>query len=124
MSPLYLLVVLFVTSLLLALPLFPFWKFCSRLKSHHPAAWASQGPFDLRTVLATSGAFANLVAVVRAAALSLDAAGNDPVLLKWARLAAGVWKLSPRSFLAQVGYTLVLLYFIFIFSAGVMAVIT
>ncbi len=119
MSVLYIGVAIFVTCLLLALPLFPFWKFCRRLKSHHPAFYMA-GPFDFRSLVAEPGRMPQLLDLIHKSAGSLEAANNDRELLKWARVADGLWQMAPRGFLGQVGFVLIFLYFTWFLSGVIL----
>lgn len=107
-SVIYIIIVFFVTCLLLAFPLFPFWKVWRRLKGNHPALWADKGPFDLHTMTAHPSVVNNFMGIIA----DKNASKDDPELAKWAGLAHEISKMAPRSFLAQVGYFFVFLYFV------------
>lgn len=117
MSPFYLAVIVLSASILIGVLLFPFWKFCSRLKAQHPALWQSRGPFGLMALLSESARITELLALVRETAASLPAAQNDRKLLTWARISDGLWGMAPRGFLSQVIFAMVFIYFTWFLSS-------
>ena len=111
-SVIYIIIVFFVTCLLLAFPLFPFWKVWRRIKSNHPALWADKGPFDVHTMTAHPSVVRNFMEIIA----DKGTAQGDAELTKWAGLAHEISKMAPRSFLAQIGYFFVFLYFVAFFT--------
>lgn len=107
----YIFVVLLVTSLLLALPLFPFCKTWLRLKKYHPDLWNDKGPFDLMTLLTNSATVRGFMDIIALADRDEELVKRDPELIKWTKLSREVWKMAPRSFGKQILYFLVFLYF-------------
>lgn len=122
MNPVFLAVVIFVTCLLLSFPIFPFWKFCRRLKNYHPGLYA-QGPFDIRSILSESGRVSQLAGIAHSCAANLEAANGDKELLKWARICDGLWQMAPRTFLAQIGYAAAFLYFAWFLTGVIMRIL-
>lgn len=120
MGIVYLFVSALVICLLLAIPLFPFWKVWKRVRDHHPDIWASKGPFDLRSLVSGTGALRDFMTVVSLADRDEELIKQDAVLVKWARIAREVWKMMPRSFFGQVGAFLIFLYFVGFFTSLVM----
>jgi hypothetical protein len=119
----YLFVVFLVTSLLLALPLFPFWKVWSRVKNYHPDLWMSKGPFTVMDFVTGTGVLRSFLDIVALADKDEELMRRDPELVKWARLAREVWKMAPRSFLWQIIYAIIFIYFAAFFTGLIMGVI-
>lgn len=120
----YLVVVLLVTSLLLALPLFPFCKTWLRLKRNHPDLWASKGPFDIMNMVTHSEVVRGFMDIVALADRDEELAKADPELIKWTRLSREVWKMAPRSFGMQIVYFFIFLYFAWFLTSLIMGLIT
>lgn len=123
MNIVYIFVVFLVTSLLLAPPLFPFWKVWHRVKYHHPDLWAAKGPFTVMDFVTGTGVLRSFLDIVALADKDEELQRRDPELVKWARLAREVWKMMPRSFLWQIGYVLIFLYFVAFFTGLIMGLI-
>jgi hypothetical protein len=123
MKIVYLFVVLSVTSLLLFIPLFPFWKVWQRVKNYHPDLWMAKGPFDIVTLVTTSGTVRSFLDIVALADRDEELKARDPELVKWARLAREVWRMAPQSFLWQAGYFFIFVYFSLFFTHMIMSVI-
>ncbi len=119
----YLVVVSLVTGLLLAIPLFPFWKTWRRVKTNHPDLWQSKGPFDLMSMITHSEVVRSFMDIVALADRDEELKKQDPELVKWAKLSREVWKMAPRSFLGQIGYFFVFLYFVLFFTGLLMGAI-
>lgn len=122
-SLIYMIVTMAVICLLLALPLFPFWKVWKRLKSHHPDLWAGKGPFDVLTMISGTGAVGEFLEIVALAEKDEELIKRDPELIKWTRFSREVLRMLPRSFMAQIGYALIFMYFVIFFSGAVMSFI-
>jgi hypothetical protein len=120
----YLVVVLLVTSLLLALPLFPFCKTWLRLKRHHPDLWNSKGPFDIMNLITHSEAVRGFMDIVAVADRDEELAKSDPELIKWTKLSREVWKMAPRSFGMQIVYFFIFLYFTWFLTSMLMGIVT
>lgn len=123
MSVVYIVIVFLVTVLLLAIPLFPFWKVASVARKRHPALWMEYGPADIRTFLAYPGMLLELPRQVAKA--SKDKSGENPAhvairrdseLIKWTRMALEVRKIAPKSFIGQIGAVIVFLWFLILFT--------
>lgn len=112
----YIFVVLLVTSLLMALPLFPFWKTWARLKAKHPDLWASKGPFDIMNLVTHSEVVRSFMDIVALADRDEELMKRDPELIKWTRLSREVWRMAPRSFGQQILYFFIFLYFVYFFT--------
>jgi hypothetical protein len=119
----YLFVVFLVTSLLLALPLFPFCKTWIRVKRYHPDLWNSKGPFDIMTLVTHSEVVRGFMDIVALADRDEELMKRDPELIKWTRLSREVWKMAPRSFGKQILYFFIFLYFVFFFTQMIMGII-
>jgi hypothetical protein len=119
----YILVVICVICLLLTLPLYPFWKVRARLKSHHPDLWAGKGPFDMMTMMAHGSAVRAVWDIIKDAENDAALQKRDPELTKWAGLAREVARLLPRSFLGQLGYVLVFMYFVWFLTSLIMSIL-
>lgn len=107
----YIVVVAFVTALLLSIPLLPFWKVWLRIKSHHPDIWRSAGPFEVMSMIASPGLAGIFIDVLIRMENDKDLLGRDPFLRKWVHIAMEVVRMMPRTFMSQIGYFLVFLYF-------------
>lgn len=112
----YMFVVAFVTVLLLALPLFPFWKVWIRIRRRHPDIWAAQGPFDILS-LVSKGSTGRALWDVIVAAKDPQTVKGDKHLVYWARVAREVAGMMPKSFIGQIGAAIVFLYFVLFFSS-------
>lgn len=123
MDRVYIVILLLVSGLLLSIPLFPFWKVWRRLKTHHPKRWAEKGPFDLRNMMAHPSVFAAFLEIVKTYATDPQVGKRDPVLAQWTKWAQEVLHMAPRSFLAQIGYTFVFIYFVSFFTSMIMGFI-
>lgn len=123
MDIVYIVILLLVTGLLLGIPFFPFWKVWRRLATHHPKRWAESGPFDLRTMMAHPSVISAFMDIVRTYETDPAVKKRDPVLVKWARWSREVLHMAPRSFLAQIGYALVFIYFVSFFTSRIMALL-
>ncbi len=110
MGIVYILVVFFVTVLLVGPALYPFWKVTKLLKERHEDVWLSQGPFDFKTMIiySTTG---NLIKFIKTAH-EIPAVKADKELVRWIRTCRDILKMLPRSFIAQIGYAMVFLYFV------------
>lgn len=124
MAIFYIVVAGLVMILLLALPLFPFCKVWKRLKTHHPGLWASKGPFDPVSLMAHPNLVRGFLDIVALADKDETLLNSDPELIKWCRVSREVWKMMPRSFLAQIGYALVFLYFVGFFTSAIVGAFT
>ncbi len=121
---LYIVIMFFVTGLLIWLPVFPFWKVWKRLKTHHPDLWAAKGPFDIRTMTAHPETFSGFLEIINLAEKDETLVKKDPELVKWARGAREILKMAPNGFMGQVGYFIVFLWFVLLFSSLLMDVFT
>ena len=119
----YILVVICVICLLLTIPLYPFWKVRARLKTHHPDLWAGKGPFDMMTMMAHGSAVRAFLDIIKEAKDDEALQKRDPELTKWAGLAREVMRMLPRSFLGQLGYVLVFIYFVGFFTMLIMSIL-
>jgi hypothetical protein len=119
----YIFVVFLVTSLLLALPLFPFWKTWKRVKDHHPDLWASKGPFDFMNLITHSELVRSFMDIVALADRDEELVKRDPELIKWTRLSREVWKMAPRSFGMQILYFFIFLYFTWFLTSLILGVV-
>lgn len=122
MGIVYIVVAVLVISLLLAIPAFPFWKVWRRVKTHHPDLWAAKGPFDAVNMMARPELFRGLLDIIALADKDEVIRARDPELVKWSRLAREVWRMMPSSFLGQITYFFILLYFVFFFTTLIMGV--
>lgn len=120
-SLIYIIVAMVVICLLAALPLYPFWKVWKRLKTHHPDLWAAKGPFDLLTMISGTGAIGEFLEIVALAEKDEELIKRDPELIKWTRFSREVTRMLPRSFMAQIGYTLIFVYFVIFFTGVFMS---
>ncbi len=111
MAVVYIVVAAFVIALLLSIPLLPFWKVWQRIKTHHSDIWRSAGPFELMGMLASPGLIGIFIDMLIRMENDKDLQTRDPYLGKWVRLAMEVIRMMPRTFLSQVGYVAVFLYF-------------
>lgn len=111
----YIVVLIFVTGLLVFLPLFPFCKVWKRLKTHHPDIWAAKGPFDIRTMAAHPNVISEFLAIVNLADRDETLVKKDPELIKWTRFAREIVKMAPRGFVMQVVYFVGFVYFDLLF---------
>lgn len=123
MGLLYIVVASLVMILLGALPLFPFWKVWSRVKSHHLDLWMSKGPFDVWNMMAHPDVVRGFLDIVALADKDETLVAADPYLIKWTRFAREVWRMMPRSFLGQIGWALVFLYFVGFFTGSIVGAI-
>ncbi len=119
----YILVVICVICLLLAIPLYPFWKVRARLKSHHPDIWAAKGPFDMLTLMAHGSAVREFLEIITLAEKDEELKKRDPELVKWAGLGREIMRMLPRSFLGQLGYVLVFMYFVWFLTTLIMSIL-
>ncbi|MEZ0224370.1 MAG: hypothetical protein ACAH83_07455 [Alphaproteobacteria bacterium] len=118
----YIFVVFLVTSLLLSLPLFPFWKTWKRVKDKHPDLWASKGPFDFMTLITHSEVVRSFMDIVALADRDEELVKRDPELIKWTRVSREVWKMAPRSFGMQILYFFIFLYFVAFFTHMILGI--
>ena len=109
MGIVYIVVAILVISLLSAIPLFPFWKVWKRLKDYHPDLWAAKGPFDLWNLTSHPELVRGFLDIVALADKDEVLMQRDPQLIKWTRLAREVWRMAPKTFLAQLGYFFIFL---------------
>ncbi len=116
-SVIYMIVMMCVICLLIALPLYPFWKVWGRLKTHHPDLWAAKGPFDPLTLVSGTGAIGEFLEIIALAEKDEELIKRDPYLIKWTRLAREVIRMVPRSFMGQIGYAIVFIWFAIFFSS-------
>lgn len=123
MDIVYIVILLLVTALLLSIPLFPFWKVWRRLKSHHPKRWAEQGPFDLHSMMAHPAIISTLMDIIKTYETDPAIKKRDPVLIKWTKWAREVLEMVPKSFLTQIGYALVFIYFVSFFTSTIMSIL-
>ncbi len=119
MSILYIVVAGLVMTLLIGIPLFPFCKVWLRLKSDHLDLWMSKGPFNLWDMMAHPELVRGFLDIVALADKDETLMQRDPALVKWAKLAREVWKMMPRSFIAQIGWALVFVYFVCFFTGTI-----
>ena len=122
MGIVYIVVAIFVISLLAAIPLFPFWKVWARLKSHHGDLWMAKGPFDLWNMTAHPDVVRSFLDIVALADKDEILKERDPELIKWTRMSREIWRMAPTSFLGQIGYTLIFIYFVFFFTTSIMSI--
>lgn len=120
---LYMVVAALVMVLLIAIPLFPFCKVWSRLKTHHLDLWMAKGPFDLWEMMAHPEYVRGFLDIIALADKDETLMANDPYLVKWSRIAREVWKMAPRTFVMQVVYALAYLYFVWFFSSTIVGLI-
>lgn len=120
MAILYILVVFFVTCLLLCLPLFPFWKVWIRVRDHHQDLWNAKGPFPPQAFLRNPDLLRSFLDIVSLAEHDEILKDKDPELIKWCRVSLEVWRMLPRSFMAQLGTFILFLYFVGFLSSLVM----
>jgi hypothetical protein len=116
---LYIVVAALVMTLLIAIPLFPFCKLWSRIKNHHYDLWMSKGPFGLWDMMAHPELVRGFLDIVALADKDETLLQKDPELVKWARICREVWKMMPRSFLSQIGVTLLFVYFVWFFTGTI-----
>jgi hypothetical protein len=117
MSILYAIVAVAMIFILAAIPLFPFWKAWKILKERHQDIWMGKGPFTLFEMLSSGVAVSDFIAVIRDSEKDRALAKRDPELVKWCHWSAEVWRMAPRSFLMQIGYFFVFLYFVIFFTS-------
>jgi hypothetical protein len=110
MAVVYIVTVLLVTALLLSIPLFPFWKVWTRLKAY-PDIWNAKGPFDLMSLLGTPALAGDFIDVLIEIKKDEHLKRRDPYLVKWAAMAVEIYLMLPRSFVAQVGWFILFMYF-------------
>ena len=111
MPVVYIVVAVFVIALLLSIPLFPFWKVWSRIKSHHQNIWLSAGPFEVMSMIASPGLAGIFIDVLIRMETDKELQARDPVLGKWVRMSMELLRMMPKTFLSQLGYFLLFLYF-------------
>lgn len=99
----YIFIGLFVTALLLALLLFPFWKVWRRLRDHHPDIWQSAGPFAVRDMLRSWGLAGIFIDVIVKINRDKDRQAQDPTLAKWVRACVELIRMFPRTWGARIG---------------------
>ena len=110
-----------VSALLLAIPLYPFWKVWKCIKEKHPDIWAQYGPFDLNNLLATTEIQNNFFKVINKGGDDEKLKGRDPELATWLRIAREVSKMAPRSFGRQVLYFFIFLFFVGTFTGTIVS---
>lgn len=111
MPVVYIFVVAFVTALLLTPALLPFWKVVSRLKANYPKVWDARGPFNVTDIIAAPALLEELNKVIDDFAKDETVKKQDPQMAKWCNLALGIRQMLPKTFLGQVGYFFIFLYF-------------
>ncbi|HYD18026.1 MAG TPA: hypothetical protein VEF76_06080 [Patescibacteria group bacterium] len=123
MGLLYIVVAALVMCLLLAVPVFPFWKVWKRLKANHPDLWTAKGPFEVRDMAAHPERIRGFLDIVALADKDETLMSRDPELIKWTRFAREVWRMTPRALLGRIGYLLVLVYFVVFFTSSIVGAI-
>jgi hypothetical protein len=111
MAVVYIVVAAFVITLLLSFPLFPFWKVWKRLQTHHPDIWQSAGPFKLADMIASPGLAGIFIDVLIRMENDKALQTRDPEMGKWCRVSMELMRLLPKTFPAQIGYSIIFLYF-------------
>jgi hypothetical protein len=106
----YIAVAVFVMTLLLAIPLFPFWKVWARLKTQHPDIWQSAGPFQPADMLRSHGLISIFIQVVIRISTDTALQQRDPLLVKWSRMSVEVMRLMPRTLASQAAYVIIFVY--------------
>lgn len=117
MALLYMVVAGLVMILFISLPLFPFCKVWRRLKHYHLDLWNAKGPFEIWDMMAHPSLVRSFMDIIALADKDETLAQRDPELVKWTRVSREVWRMMPRTFLSQIGYTLVFLYFVGFFTS-------
>ena len=119
-SLIYMIVMMCVICLLAAIPLYPFWKVWKRLKTHHQDLWLGKGPFDVLTMITGTGAVSEFLEIIALAEKDEELIKRDPELIKWTRMSREVIRMLPRSFMGQIGYTIIFVWFTIFFSGLIM----
>ena len=106
----YIVVAVFVMTLLLSVPLFPFWKVWARQKAQHPDIWQSAGPFQPADMLRSHGLISIFIQVVIRMSNDEALQQRDPLIVKWSRMSVEVMRLMPRTLASQTGYVIIFVY--------------
>jgi hypothetical protein len=109
----YIVISLFVTALLLAVLLFPFWKVWARIKTHHPDIWRSAGPFEPEQMLASPGLAGIFTDVVVRMNRDKALQAADPYLAKWVRVCIEEMRLLPRTTPSRIFCLALLIWLVF-----------
>lgn len=108
-----------VSALLLAIPLFPFWKVLKIIREKHQDIWLQYGPFDLGNLFSTTEIQRNFFKVINKGGTDDKLKGNDPELATWLRICREVSNMAPRSFIRQVAYFLIYMFFVGTFTGTI-----
>ncbi len=108
----YIFIGFFVTALLLAALLFPFWKVWRRLSSHHPDIWQAAGPFEARDMIRSPGLIGIFIDVTVKINRDRERQAQDPVLAKWVRASVEIIRMFPRTWGARILTLIVFFYLV------------
>lgn len=106
----YIVALPFVMALFLALPLFPFWKVWTRMRSHHPEIWRAAGPFEVGDMIRSPGLVGIFVSVLMKMNRDADLRQKDPVIAGWTAATIEVLRFIPKGLAGQAVAGLVFFY--------------
>ena len=117
MSISFLIVTLCVIFALLSLPLFPFFRLQKHIKQNRQDLWIDKGPFDLLNLLSGGDIRDSFFGIIKETDENVE---EDAELVKWAKLCHEIVKMFPKSFIGQVGYFFILLFFTGMFTKQIL----
>jgi hypothetical protein len=94
------------------------------LKAHHPDIWEEKGPFDIRTMTSYGTVFSSFIGFISTAGQDESLKAKDAELVSWCNGAREVIRMMPKSFLGQVGYVMIFIYFVFFFTTALLGLFT
>ena len=124
MGLLYGIVGIIIVTLMLSLPILPFYKVWKRLKIHHRDLWNGMGPFDFISLVTDSGTQASFLRIIKQADKQEKLAERDPELIKWTNVCKELLKNLPRGFAKQIFIALILLFIASAFTNAIDSLIT
>ncbi len=108
----YIFIAVFVTALLLAGLLFPFWKVWKRIRDHHRDIWQAAGPFEVRDMLRSTGLAGIFIDVIVKINRDKARQEKDPALAQWVRACIEIIRMAPRTWGMRIIYLIVFIYIV------------
>lgn len=76
-----------------------------------------KGPFDVLTMISGTGAIGEFLEIIALAEKDEELIKRDPELIKWTRMSREVIRMLPRSFMGQIGYAIIFVWFAIFFAS-------
>lgn len=115
----YTLILLFVSALFLALPLYPWIRLMRMLKEHHYDTWRGLGKPTLMAVLSFPAVRDSMLDFVIKVDKTPYWKNTDLEVFKYGRLCREIWMLMPSSFGKQLFIAFILLFIIGNFTSKI-----